>query len=694
MGKKKKLNQNIYYKQKKKANIEGIIEKRYKILVVVIVLIMSILLVRLFKVQVLRNDYYKEQLELLTIKVIEGDSTPRGRIYDRNGNIIVDNTSVKTIYYKKENKINYKKEVEMAYLVAKYIDVDFSKLSEVMLKRFWILNNQHEAKERITDDEWDQLSLRKITNEDIENLKLERVTQKDLDKYEDIDKEACYIYNLMNKGYSYTEKTIKNVDVTDEEYAIIAENIDILPGFNVKLDWDRYYPYGDVFKTVLGSVSSSSSGVPYNLKDYYVSKGYALTDRVGTSYIEYQYEEYLKGKKATYQVNADGSYTELTKGSRGNDLVLTIDINLQKEVEKILEEELIRAKQEPYTQYFDKSYVVINDPKTGEVLAMAGKKIMENDDGTYTVLDYTPGVITSSVTPGSIVKGASHIVGYNTGALKIGEIRNDACIKIAATPLKCSYTMYGNIDDLAALKYSSNTYQFHTAIKVGGGRYRYDDALKIKESAFDTYRDTFGEFGLGVVSEIDLPNESLGYKGNSRLSGLLLDFSIGQYDTYTPIQISQYMATIANDGERMKPYLLKAVFETGDEPLTNLIYETEPKVLNSVKTDKKYMERVKEGFKQVTSPGGTGYGYVESIYKPAGKTGTAQSFIDTDGDGTIDTATTTANFAGYAPYDNPEVVFTVISPDIAPEEVPYGRMTKVNTRISQKVSKKYFEIYR
>lgn len=688
---KKQINKYKYHK--KRVNIEDIIEKRYKILVAVIALIMCILLSRLFFIQILKNNYYNEQLKLLTVTIIEGDSTPRGRIYDRNGNILVDNVSTKTIYYKKPNKVSTKDEIAEAYLVAQYINVDYSKLTIDMLKRFWILNNSEKAHDKVTKDEWEQLELRKITENDIENIKMERITEEDLSSYDDLDKEACYIYNLMNKGYSYTEKTIKNVDVTDEEYAIIAENIDKLAGFNVKLDWDRYYPYGDTFKSILGNVSSSSSGVPYNLKDYYLEKGYALTDRVGVSYIEYQYEDYLKGKKATYLVNSDGSYTELTKGSRGNDIVLTIDIKLQQEVEKILEEELLRAKKESYTQYFDKSYVIINDPNTGEILAMAGKKIVKNDDGSYTILDYTPGVITSSVTPGSIVKGASHIVGYNTGALKIGEVRNDACIKIASTPLKCSYSMHGNINDLAALKYSSNTYQFQTAIKVGGGKYSYNKPLVIDESAFDTYREIFSEFGLGVLTGIDLPNESLGYKGTNRLSGLLLDFSIGQYDTYTPIQISQYMTTIANGGNRMKPYLLKAVFGPTDTPFTNIIYETEPTILNTVNTSEEYMERVREGFKQVLAPGGTGSGYVNYSYKPAGKTGTAQSFLDTDGDGVIDTATTTANFAGYAPYDNPKVVFTVISPDIAPEEVSYGRMSKVNTRISQKVSKKYFEIY-
>ncbi|MBQ9071538.1 MAG: penicillin-binding protein 2 [Bacilli bacterium] len=688
---KKKINKYRYYKER--INIEEIIEKRYKILVIFIIIIMVILLLRLFQVQILRNQYYKENLEELTVNIIEGDSAPRGRIYDRNGNIIVDNISVKTIYYKKQNKVTTSEEIDMAYKVAEFIDVDYSKLKDINLKEFWVLNNSKEAKKRITDEEWEDLENRKLTSDDIQDLKVERVTDEDLSEYEELDREACYIYNLMNKGYYYTEKTIKNKDVTDEEYAKIAENINIIPGFNVKLDWERTYPYGSVFKTILGSVSTSTSGIPYNLKDYYLEQGYSLTDRVGTSYIEYQYEEYLKGTKATYQVNEDGSYTELTKGSRGNDIVLTIDINLQKAVEQILEEELITAKNEAYTQYFDKSYVIINDPDTGEILAMAGKQIITNEDGSYTILDYTPGVITSSVTPGSIVKGASHIVGYNTGALQIGEVRNDACIKIAATPLKCSYREYGNIDDIAALKYSSNTYQFLTAINVGGGYYSYNQPLVINEEAFDIYRNTFAEFGLGIKTEIDLPNESLGYEGSNRLSGLLLDFSIGQYDTYTPIQISQYMSTIANNGSRMQPYLLKAVFDSTEESLTEIVYEAEPKELNKVKTEQQFIDRVKEGFKQVMNYGGTGSGYVDYSHNPAGKTGTAQSFLDTDGDGVIDTATTTNTFSAYAPADDPEVVFTVISPDVAPEEVPLGNMSRVNTRISQKVSQKYFEIY-
>ena len=189
---------------------------------------------------------------------------------------------------------------------------------------------------------------------------------------------------------------------------------------------------------------------------------------------------------------------------------------------------------------------------------MSGKQIVWTSDG-YKIYDYTPGIMTSPVAVGSVVKGASHIVGYNTGALQIGEVRDDSCIKIAATKEKCSWTYLGSINDITALKYSSNTYQFRTAINVGKGYYSYDAPLKIDETAFDIYRKTFNEFGLGIKTEIDLPVESLGYIGTSTKSGLLLDFSIGQYDTYTPIQLSQYISTIANGGNRMKFNLLKKV---------------------------------------------------------------------------------------------------------------------------------------
>lgn len=678
-----------YRKNKISREKQRQIEKRYKILIILIIILLSILIGYLFYIQIIKNKYFREKVEEATIQVVEGDSAPRGRIYDTNGKLIVDNVAVKVITYKKDG-LSTQEEIELSYKLADMLDVEYKKLTEDDIRNFWLKNNVEEAKTLITEQEYTDLSERKITSEEIEQYKLERISKEKLEKYTDLDKEAAYIYKLMNTGYSYSEKTIKKENVTDEEYAIIAENLNDLRGVNIKLDWEREYLYGQTFKTILGSVSDSDSGIPYELKNYYLNKGYALNDRVGTSYIEYQYEDILKGTKNRYKI-VNGKYILIEEGKRGNDIELTIDIELQQKIEAILEEELLIAKQEANTKYYNKSFVIVANPKTGEILAMAGKQIVQNGN-EYKFYDYTPGITTTPVVVGSVVKGASHIVGYNNGGLTIGETRDDACIKIASTKEKCSWKYLGTLNDISALQYSSNTYQYNTAIKVAKGSYSYDSPLKIDENAFEIYRNTFAEFGLGVETGIDLPVESLGYKGTSTLPGHLFDFSIGQYDTYTPIQLNQYINTIANGGNRMKPYLLKAVYEPTKDGLTKKLSETDPTVLNTITTEDKYLERVKLGFQRVLDSG-TGVGYINLTYKPAGKTGTSQSFIDTDNDGIVDTETLTTTFVAYAPYDDPKVSFTIISPDIYYNEFGSTYQSSVNKRITTKVSNLYFEIY-
>ena len=257
---------------------------------------------------------------------------------------------------------------------------------------------------------------------------------------------------------------------------------------------------------------------------------------------------------------------------------------------------------------------------------------------------------------------------------------------------KCSSHTLGKIDDITALAKSSNVYQFKTAMRVAGYEYKRGMGLPLVQSAFDSYRNMYHSFGLGVKTGIDLPVESLGYKGTSKLAGHLLDFAIGQYDTYTPIQLMQYINTIANDGNRTKPYLLKAIYKPTKDGLNDVLSVTKPTILNKVNTEDKYLDRVREGFKMVLEPGGTGYGYLDNSIKPAGKTGTAQGFIDTDNDGVVDKETLTNTFAGYAPYDEPKVSFVVVTPDIYYNEGTTTR-TKIIKRISTRISKKYFELY-
>ena len=689
----------MYFKKRRKTqyrNISDIIEKRYIFIFIIIILCFSLIMIRLFYLEGIKDEDYKVALSSSKQKIITSSSSPRGRIYDRNYNLLVDNEAVKTIYYKKPKGITSKEEVSLAYKMSEILDIDYSKQSEDTLKEFWILLNEEDARDLITDKEKKLYNERKLNDDDLLKLKKERITNEDLDKLNDLDKEASYLYYLMNKGYSYAEKIIKNKNVTEEEYAYVSENINLLSGFNTKLDWERIYLYGNTFKTILGKVSSDSQGIPKEVAEDYLKKGYSLNDRVGISYLEYQYEDYLKGEKATYRLNSDNSYELVSPGKRGNDIVITIDINLQQSVEDILKEEVYNAKGEVNTDYYNRSFVIVSDPKTGEVLAMAGKQVLFNDDGSKYIVDYTPGVFTLPVTPGSIVKGASIAVGYKYGAIDIGTVMYDECIKIKNTKEKCSWRNLGSLNDIKALQLSSNIYQFKIAMKVAGATYEYDEPLSIDKSAFNKYRDMYASFGLGVKTNIDLPLESIGYKGDSTLPGHLLDFSIGQYDTYTPLQLSVYINTIANSGTRLKPYLVKAIYAPsvdGETVFGENIYKKEPEVVGTVSLDEKYMKRIQEGFYAVMQ-GSLGYGYMGLYNYSAGKTGTSQSFIDTDGDNIVDTETITSTFGGYAPYDNPKMSIVTVSPDVAHNNSNISYTSSVNKRITAKVTNKFFEIYK
>lgn len=669
-------------------HLDVIMNRRFGLIIVLLISIYLVIGCRLFNLQILKNSEYNDKLAMATEKTIESTSAPRGRIYDRNHKLLVDNEGIKTIYYKKQNGITTKEEIELAYEVSNNIDIDYSKIDDNKLKDFYYKSHYKECRKKITDEEWDLYNKRKLNDKDIDKLIYERLDD-EISEYTDSDKKAAYIYYLMNKGYSYAEKVIKNSDVTDAEYAYISENIDNLKGFNTKLDWERVYLYGDTFKSILGNVSSNTQGIPSELSEEYLKRGYTLDDRVGISYLEYQYEDYLRGTKAKYRLLSDNSYELVSEGKRGNDIVLTIDIELQKYLEEVLSNEVLNAKGEPGTQYYNRSFAIVSDPNTGEILAMAGKQAVLKD-GYYQIVDYTPGIVTLPVTPGSVVKGASMVVGYKYGAIDIGTVLNDECIKIKDTPLKCSWQTMGPIDDVYALQNSSNVYQYKIAIKVGNGSYEYNQGLVLDESAFDKYREMYAEFGLGEKTGIDLPVESLGFMGKSRLPGHLLDFSIGQYDTYTPIQLSQYINTIANNGVRLKPYLLKEVYKPSDSGDTfgSLIYKANVTELGKLSVEKKYIDRVREGFSAVVTKG-LGYGYMGNYTNSAGKTGTSQSFIDTDGDGKVDTETITSSFVGYSPSDNPKMSIVVVSPDISvPDSTTYG----VTRNISAQVVNKYFEL--
>ena len=677
-------------KRKKKINYEKIINKRIFVILIALISLFSVVFIKLFMVMLIDRDKYNDKLLALTNKSITLNSSPRGRIYDRNYNVIVDNKAINIIVYKKEKGTTNKEMIELAYTVSPHLNLDVSRLTLRAKKEFYLAKYPDKCKKKIKSSEYEKVKQRKLSNKDIEELKIERISLDELNVFKDEDLKTAYLYYLMNNGYTYEEKVIRN-GASDEEFAYISENNDKLKGFNTRVDWERVYPYGDTLRTILGTVSSSSQGIPSEDKNYYLKLGYSLNDRVGLSYLEKQYESYLKGEKNVYEAVNSHELRLVKEGMRGNDIVLSIDINLQKEIDNLIDEAIASAKSEANTEYYDHSSVIVTDPNTGEILAIASRKIVGDK-----IIDNVNSILISPITPGSVVKGASMLVGYETGAIKFGEKMLDECVKIAGAPEKCSSVNdLGVIDDLTAMAKSSNVYQFKTAIRVNGQEYYRGMKLNFNQKSFDTYRNMYHAFGLGVKTEIDLPIESAGYTSVDKASGNLLDFVMGQYETYTPIQLAQYVSTIANGGNRMQPHLLKEVRKATDkDTLGDVMYTFEPKVLNKVEVKSENLKRVQEGFYAVMHmSGGYGRGYINDRMDAAGKTGTSQSFIDTNNDGIIDTETITSSFIGYAPYNNPKVAFMVTSPNSSHTNSSNNFASLVNYRLTRAITDKYYDMY-
>ncbi len=608
-------------------------------------LLISFFIICSFKlVSILKNkEYYTKLLNEKTNIYVYGISAPRGRILDCNGKVLVDNIGIKTIYYNKIKGITKTKELEIAALLANILNVDEATPDE--LKEYYLINN-NDGKYLITDEEYKLFEERKITKEEIDIKKRARITD-DMLNYSSKEKTQAHIYSLMNKGYIYSKKKIAS-NLTEEEYAKIIESK--IPGITGELSWDRIYLYGDTLKNIFGRIGS----ITKETKEYYLTKDYELTDTVGISYLENVYEDYLRGKKAKYKVGSDYTLTLLEEEQKGNDLILSIDIDMQIKTEEILKDKLILAKKYGNTEYFKDSYALVSDPLTGSIKAISGIRL--NDDNTFS--DISLNNINKSYTIGSAVKGATIAVGYKYKLIEPGKYINDSCVKLLFVPQKCSFKKLGKVNDLTALSNSSNYYQYMIAIKLTGNTYTPNMKLNATKEHFKKYREMLSSFGLGVKTGIDLPNEQTGIMGKTIADDLLLNLSIGQYDTYTPIEVLQYINSVAT-GKRIKLSLMQEI-KNGEETLL----ENKSEVLNNVDLDKESLDRIKEGMKLVLSEG-TGKFYVPQGLNFAGKTGTSESFLDTNNDEIVDTATISSTFTGFYPADNPKFSIVVITPNVS-----------------------------
>jgi penicillin-binding protein A len=686
-------------KKKKKTHVPF----RLNMVFFAVFVLFSMLILRLGIVQIVYGEDFKREIER-TEDVTVNNPVPRGKMYDRNMKTIVDNTPSKAITYTKSQGTKTKEMLMVAERLAKLIskdsEDDLKKVRERDKKDYWILTNEERAREKIKEEEWAQYDDKKLDDKAIYNLQLDRITENELKELTDEDLEILAILREMMSGYALSPQIVKK-EVRPEEFAIVSENLEMLPGVDTTTDWERKYSYDKTLRSILGKVSDSEKGLPKEKLEFYLARGYSRNDRVGLSYIEQQYEDVLHGQKAKVKNITDkgGNVLDtkvITDGQRGKDLVLTIDMDLQLAVEKIIEEELAKAKQQPRTGLLDRAFVVLMDPNTGEVLTLAGKQIVKDDEtGKTEMQDFASGNFTTSYNVGSAVKGATILTGFNTGAISPGTQFYDTPIKIAKTNPKKSWKAgLGTLDDRNALKVSSNVYMFRTAINIGKGNYKYDQPLYLEPQAFDTMRNYFSQFGLGARTGIDLPNEMVGFKGTERGPGLLLDFAIGQYDTYTTLQLAQYVSTVANGGNRLQPRIVKEIREPvmKNNEVGPVMNEFEPIILNKVSGKPEWFDRVQEGFRRVMQErGGTAYGaFYTADYKPAGKTGTAQAFYDGPKRKNYEKPPEVMNLSlvAYAPHENPEIAMAVM----VPWAYEGNQGHHANNDIGRRVLDTYFEL--
>lgn len=654
-----------------------------------------LLILQLGFVQILKGASYQEIIDE-TIQDITKNPVPRGRILDRNYNIVVDNKPLYSITYTPPKGIQEEEKLQVAKDLSTFITLDddvIDKITERNKQEYWYLENKEEAIERITDEE-------KEKYDDVEQyqLALDRITNEDLATLTKEDFEIIAIKKEFDKAYALSPQIVKNKGVTVEEYAQVAEHLDMLPGVNATTDWDRVYPYDETFYPFLGSITSQSQGIPAENEQYYLTRGYSRNDRVGRSGLELQYEDLLRGRKeqVEYTTTNNGKVVDtkvLVPGMRGKDLVLTVDMDYQEKVDEIVQSELKKAIDKfPYeNRFLEDAMAVVMNPKTGEIYAASGQTYNRDKDAfennAYKALQ-------DAHLPGSSVKGATILAGYESGVIDMYQVFIDEKIRIAEDKPRGSYADLGPVNDLEALKRSSNVYMFHIAMRMGGElNYRPRKPITFNASGFQEMRNYFYQFGLGVETGIDFPNEATGYAGPADIAGHLMDYAIGQYDSYTTMQLAQYVSTIANDGYRVRPHFLKEVRNPleNDTSIGPVDRSVSTDIMNRIEMNDDYISRVQEGFRQVyQEPRGTAYSTFSGVsYKAAGKTGTAENFYY---DNETETLYETENFTlvGYAPFDDPEVAFAVVVPHLG----KVSGQDPISRNIGKQVLDAYFEMYK
>ncbi len=680
--------------------------ERFVLLAIMFLLVFVVIVVQLINLQIIHgkeNDESSQRRLLREREIIAS----RGIIADTNGIPIATNRVGYTVQVARTDL----KEPEVNEMILKLIDIfeGNGDSFESGLKKYLNYNpisfGDSINKSEKALQKWKSEMVNK--KEDIELLK----TPYDVFKYfrekkfgidekytdEEAYKIMCIRYDMLIKGYTASSPLCIAKDLDAKSVAQIEERRHEFPGVLIDMEPERKYVDASNIAHVLGYIGLM------NETEYEANKdsGYKLNDKIGKTGIELAAENYLRGinGKKRVEVDTSGRLTaELSSEPAipGNDVYLTIDSRLQKVAMESLQRniELIKSKADNKKNFGDAfaGAVVAMDVNNGEILAMASyptydpavflagledkeaqKKKMEylNDGKNLPTFNRA---IRGVYTPGSIYKPITAIAALEEGIIKPKDkLYDKGYMNIGGMMFYCleyrnKIGPHYDIDLKEALATSCNIY-FHD-IGFRTGIDKIDKWAKL--------------FGLGERTGIEIGGEAKGMRANKETKkehrnddwrpADTAQSAIGQFDNvFTPLQIANYVSTLANGGKRYKPHLIKYVKKYDG----SIVMETKPEY-EVVPVKKETMEAINEGMKEVSnSVEGTAYSTFKDFpFKVASKTGTPETGNESKG------SSSNGLFIAYAPADNPKIAVAVVV-----EHAVWGSYT---APIARDVLKEYF----
>ncbi len=657
-------------KKSKKANIN----LRYNILTVLIYVLGIILIARLFNLQIVHGAEYREEsnTRLTRESVLEAS---RGAILDKTGATLVDSKiqfSLEMYKSKVDTETLNQSILNMINVLEKY-ETSYVDSFPIKIEPF-----------EFTISEQELLSWKK-SNKLSEDITAEQAFYKFKSKYgidtnniQDARKIMAIRYEASQKGYSST-KAIRIADnISREAVAEFSESSDKFVGINIVVEPVRQYTSGSLASHILGYAGKINS------QEYEQRKStYGSNDIIGKTGIEYVFEEYLKGKNGTKQIDmaVDGTTTAeyvSKEATAGSDVVLTIDANLQ----KVTEDALASNIQKIASGGFGKAYnakagaCVVMNVNSGEVLAMASYPNYDPSDfvggisteawNNYTNNTAKPLVdkaIQNSYSPGSTYKMVTAIAGLESGAINLNTKINDVGVyRKYGISMNCwYYTDYhrghGYLNVSEAIEKSCNYFFYETGDRMG----------------IDKLAEFAKYFGLGTKTGIELQGETAGVLADRETKkqkhpddqnwnpGNTLNASIGQGDNeFSPLQMARYISMLANGGHKIDVSIVKTIrnsdgSEASREEINKFVNKKlglEEDTQEERQLNQNYLNAVLQGMKSVTSDtGGTAYvRFKDFNISVGGKTGSAEAPNNQ----------VHAWFVGFAPFENPEIAIVVM----------------------------------